>query len=89
MTTADGPSGIGTVGVVGCGLMGSGIAQVCAAAGLPTVVCELNKDALAAGMARLEVLRRLLFTLTTQLPSLWATLVLLGVRLATSTSVCT
>jgi len=45
---------IGTVGVVGCGLMGSGIAQVCAAAGFPTVVCELDKDALTHAMARLE-----------------------------------
>jgi 3-hydroxybutyryl-CoA dehydrogenase len=48
------PDSIGTVGVVGCGLMGSGIAQVCAAAGFPTVVCELDKDALTHAMARLE-----------------------------------
>jgi 3-hydroxybutyryl-CoA dehydrogenase len=30
------------VGVVGCGLMGSGIAQVCAAAGFDTVVREVS-----------------------------------------------
>lgn len=54
MTSPDGIAGIRTVGVVGCGLMGSGIAQVCAAAGFPTVVCELDKDALSGAMARLE-----------------------------------
>ena len=31
------------VGVVGCGLMGSGIAQVAAAAGFPTVVREVRQ----------------------------------------------
>ena len=30
------------VGVVGCGLMGSGIAEVCARAGLDTVVREVD-----------------------------------------------
>lgn len=48
------PADIETVGVVGCGLMGSGIAQVCAGAGFRTIVCELDKDALASGMSRLE-----------------------------------
>ncbi len=42
------------VGVVGCGLMGSGIAEVCARAGLDVVVNEVNQDALAAGRARVE-----------------------------------
>ena len=32
---------IRTIGVVGCGLMGSGIAQVCAQAGYPTIVREI------------------------------------------------
>jgi len=36
---------IGTVGVLGCGLMGSGIAHTAAAAGFPTVVREIS-DAL-------------------------------------------
>ena len=42
------------VGVVGCGLMGSGIAQVCAAAGLETVVREANDEFLQKGMKRID-----------------------------------
>lgn len=38
------------VGVVGCGLMGRGIAQVCAAAGYETVVREVNDELLQAGL---------------------------------------
>ena len=38
------------VGVVGCGLMGSGIAQVSAQAGFPTIVREISKDLLDKGM---------------------------------------
>ena len=43
--------GIGKVGVIGCGLMGGGIAQVCAAAGFQTVVHEAGAEALERGMA--------------------------------------
>ena len=43
-------SDIRTVGVVGCGLMGRGIAQICAAAGYDTVVREVNDDLLAKGL---------------------------------------
>jgi len=42
------------VGVVGCGLMGSGIAEVCARAGLDVIVTEASPDALDAGRARIE-----------------------------------
>lgn len=42
------------VGVLGCGLMGSGIAEVCAKAGIETVVREVNSDFLEKGMARLQ-----------------------------------
>lgn len=38
------------VGVVGCGLMGSGIAQVTAAAGFDTVVREVDRDRLDQGV---------------------------------------
>lgn len=36
--------GIRRVGVVGGGRMGAGIAEVCARAGLDTVVCEADTD---------------------------------------------
>jgi 3-hydroxybutyryl-CoA dehydrogenase len=42
------------VGVVGCGLMGAGIAEVVARAGLDTVVVESSAEAAAAGRERLE-----------------------------------
>ena len=45
---------IKTVGVVGCGLMGSGIAQVCAQKGYRTVVREVNDDLLRRGLDRLR-----------------------------------
>lgn len=41
------------VGVVGCGLMGGGIAQTCAQAGYETVVREVNQQLLDKGMARI------------------------------------
>jgi 3-hydroxybutyryl-CoA dehydrogenase len=45
---------INKVGVAGCGLMGSGIAQVCAQAGYATVVVEATKELLEKGLARIE-----------------------------------
>ena len=43
---------IKTVGVLGCGLMGSGIAQVCAAAGYKTIVLEVEQAFLDKGLGR-------------------------------------
>lgn len=55
MPTDDATRAITTVGVLGGGLMGSGIAQVCAQAGYPTVVREIS-DALGA-RARAAIVR--------------------------------
>jgi 3-hydroxybutyryl-CoA dehydrogenase len=45
---------IRTVGVLGCGLMGSGIAQVSAASGYKTVVREVNDALLQKGLGRIR-----------------------------------
>ena len=42
------------VGVLGCGLMGSGIAQVAATAGFETVVKEVSEDLIARGFSGIE-----------------------------------
>ena len=42
------------VGVIGCGLMGSGIAQVSAQAGFPTVVREVSANALEKGVGSIR-----------------------------------
>jgi 3-hydroxybutyryl-CoA dehydrogenase len=48
MTTA-----VRQVGVVGCGLMGAGIAEVCARAGYRVIVQEVSGGLLEAGLARI------------------------------------
>ncbi len=45
---------IGTVGVVGCGLMGAGIAQVCAQKGCAVIVRDLDVRLLEAGIGRIR-----------------------------------
>jgi 3-hydroxybutyryl-CoA dehydrogenase len=45
---------IRTVGVLGCGLMGSGIAQVSAAAGYRTIVREVDDRVLEQGLGRIR-----------------------------------
>lgn len=42
------------IGVVGCGLMGSGIAQISALAGYQTTVTEINDEILKRGMASID-----------------------------------
>jgi len=42
------------VGIVGCGLMGSGIAQVCATAGFPTLVREVSPELVDKGINGIE-----------------------------------
>ena len=46
--------GITRVGVVGCGLMGSGIAEVCAKAGVPTIVREIDAGTVERGQAKIK-----------------------------------
>ncbi len=45
---------IETVGVIGAGQMGSGIAHVCALAGLPVVLMDAKAEALAKGVANIS-----------------------------------
>ncbi len=47
-------SGIVKVGVVGCGQMGSGIAEVCAVAGYDVLVSEIDHQTLQRGLARIQ-----------------------------------
>jgi 3-hydroxybutyryl-CoA dehydrogenase len=58
MTSAEQTQGaehvVRRLGVVGCGLMGAGIAEVAARAGLDVVVVESSDDRAKAGLGRLE-----------------------------------
>lgn len=45
---------INTVGVLGCGLMGAGIAQVCAQSGYKTIVREVEQRFLDKGLGRVD-----------------------------------
>ncbi|UFZ05382.1 3-hydroxybutyryl-CoA dehydrogenase [Bradyrhizobium ontarionense] len=42
---------IQTVGIIGAGTMGNGIAQVCAAAGVPIIMVDISEQAVARGLA--------------------------------------
>jgi 3-hydroxybutyryl-CoA dehydrogenase len=42
---------INTVGIIGAGTMGNGIAQVCALAGIPSVMLDINEAAVQKGIA--------------------------------------
>ena len=52
-TTTAMTTNIERVGVVGCGLMGSGIAEVCARAGLEVLVREIDEAACESGRGRI------------------------------------
>lgn len=52
--TNEGSGGIERVGIVGGGIMGSGIAEVCARAGVPVRVVEAGPEAAAAARSRIE-----------------------------------
>lgn len=54
MNTNDESKRFHSVGVVGCGLMGSGIAQVVAQAGYPTIVREVDDETVSRGLGRIE-----------------------------------
>ena len=45
---------INKVGVVGCGLMGHGIAQICAQAGWDVIVRDVDDEALSRGIGKIE-----------------------------------
>jgi len=42
------------IGVVGCGLMGGGITQVCAQSGYPVIVSEINDELLQKGLTAID-----------------------------------
>jgi len=46
--------GLKMIGIVGCGLMGSGIAEVCARADYRVVVREVNEELLERGLGRIQ-----------------------------------
>jgi 3-hydroxybutyryl-CoA dehydrogenase len=45
------PPDIRTIGIVGAGQMGNGIAHVCALAGMPVILVDIREDALSKAMA--------------------------------------
>jgi 3-hydroxybutyryl-CoA dehydrogenase len=45
---------IKSVGIIGAGTMGNGIAQVCAVAGLDVVMIDVNEVAIDRGMANIQ-----------------------------------
>ncbi len=50
----NGSSGVSVVGVLGCGLMGRGIAEVAAAQGFEVIVREISTEALEGGLAAIR-----------------------------------
>lgn len=50
----DEDAGIGKIAILGAGMMGAGLAYVCADAGYQVVLKDINQDALAKGVAHFE-----------------------------------
>lgn len=48
------PEDVTRVGVIGCGIMGSGIAEVCARAGTEVTVVEVDEETMRRGLAAIE-----------------------------------
>jgi 3-hydroxybutyryl-CoA dehydrogenase len=48
------PEDVKKVGVIGCGIMGSGITEVCAKAGVDVTVVEVDEQVLSAGQKAIE-----------------------------------
>ena len=48
------PEDVKTVGVAGCGIMGSGIVEVCAKAGLEVAYVEVDEERAARGQGSIE-----------------------------------
>jgi 3-hydroxybutyryl-CoA dehydrogenase len=53
-TAATGSSGVSSVAIIGFGTMGSGIAHVCALAGLPVRVVEPSQEAIERDLAQID-----------------------------------
>ena len=45
---------VSTIGIIGAGTMGSGIAQVCALAGLSVALVDISEAALAKALASID-----------------------------------
>jgi 3-hydroxyacyl-CoA dehydrogenase len=52
------PQPITSVGIVGAGLMGGGIAMCCAEAGIPVTICDVSEEGLKRGLALVQVRAR-------------------------------
>ena len=50
--------GIQTIGIIGAGIMGNGIAQVCAQAGIQTIMQDVAEAALERGMKTISAYSR-------------------------------
>ncbi len=45
---------IKNIGILGCGQMGSGIAEVAAKSGFEVIICEVNEPTLTKGLSKIQ-----------------------------------